>query len=141
MTALLCLALIGCDSLPGGSLSAPVRFSPPPAGSFTTTTVRVSADGVSEPVPGAVVTRDFFPAVKLPPLLGREFVEGDWTGGASRLALLREDLWQRRFSGAPDIIGRTIDIDGTSVTIIGIMPRGFDAPAGTQLWLTPAAPI
>jgi hypothetical protein len=41
---------------------------------------------------------------------------------------------QRRFGGSPAIIGQVIEVDGRTTTIVAVAPRGFEAPAGAQLW-------
>jgi hypothetical protein len=126
---LVCLALSACG--PGGSLS---RYPPPPAGSFTPVTVRISIGGTAEATPGALVKRDFFPGTGVMPLLGRLFADADWTQGANRLVALSEDFWRQRFGAGPDIIGTSIEVDGAPATIICVLPRGFDAPPGAKFW-------
>jgi hypothetical protein len=50
-------------------------------------------------------------------------------------ALLSSAPWQRRFGGSPAIIGQVIEVDGRTMTIVAVAPRGFEAPAGAQLWV------
>jgi len=69
------------------------------------------------------------------PSLGRLFLTEDYQGKTQNI-LLSHNLWQRRFSGDPSIIGRTIEVDRKIVTVIGIMPYGFDLPRGTEFWTT-----
>ena len=130
-TTLVSLALSACS--PGGPLN---RYPPPPAGSFSAVTVPISLDGTVESTPGALVKRDFFPGTGVLPLLGRLFMDADWTQGASRLVVLSEDLWRQRFGAGPDIIGRSIQVDGAPATVIAVLPRGFDAPPGAKFWYT-----
>jgi hypothetical protein len=131
LLATACLTLGACD------IRKLAGYPDPPAGSFTAVTVRVSADGVAESVPGATVTPDFFRAYPgMSPLLGRHFIApDDYAAGASRVALLSEDLWRRRFGAGPEIIGKTIDIDGAPVTIVGILPDAFRQPPDAKCWL------
>jgi len=49
-------------------------------------------------------------------------------------------LWQRHFGGDPRVVGRTLDVDGTPMTVIGVMPREFRYPTGADLW-TPLVPV
>ena len=58
------------------------------------------------------------------PLLGRVFTEDEDTN-AHRVAVISHGLWQRRFGGAADVVGRTISLDDTPYEVIGVMPRHF----------------
>ncbi|MBC7788600.1 MAG: ABC transporter permease [Anaerolineae bacterium] len=74
------------------------------------------------------------------PVLGRSFVAEEASVGASSVVLIGYGLWQRRFGGDRDILGRTVMLDGKIHTIAGVMPRDFDLPdfdGGKlrQLWL------
>jgi putative ABC transport system permease protein len=87
-----------------------------------------------ERVEGATVTSNFFSALGVRALLGRTVSsELDRPGGAI-VAVLSYGLWQRRFGSDPLILGRTLEIDGESRTVVGVMPPGFAYPAGTELW-------
>jgi predicted permease len=74
---------------------------------------------------GLKVTQNLLPMLGVQPLLGRLFVEGEDRVGAEHEIILSYNLWQRRFSGDPNIVGKTILLDGASYTIVGIMPQGF----------------
>jgi hypothetical protein len=107
----------------------------PPAGSFEIVRGQVrAADGLL-PVQAAIVTTDFFQSTGAQPLLGRFFVDGDQNSSANQVVVLSHDLWSRRFSSAPTVIGRPLEIDGRTATIIGIATRDFDLPAGTEIWM------
>ena len=64
------------------------------------------------------------------PVAGRAFNESDDDPGAAPVALLNEELWRRRFGGDQGIIGRTINLNGTVHTVVGIVPATYDFPAG-----------
>jgi putative ABC transport system permease protein len=95
--------------------------------------------GADEPmrVDGAAASADLFPTLGVQPLIGRIFVEEDDRPEAGGTAILSYRLWQTRFGGDPGVIGRQLSLDGTSHTIIGVMPREFRFPTpDTQLWRT-----
>ncbi len=87
-------------------------------------------------VRGARVTASFFDVLGVPPALGRAFAPGDDRPGAPRVVVLSHHLWQERLHGAPDAIGRQIDVNAVPRTIVGIMPPRFAYPARhVELWL------
>ncbi|MBL8206052.1 MAG: ABC transporter permease [Blastocatellia bacterium] len=87
----------------------------------------------AERLQGMAVTADFFPALGVQAALGRGFTPEEDQPGASQVAVLSDRFWQRRFSGDPNILGRTIRLDGENIKIVGVMPPGFDHPL---LWGT-----
>jgi putative ABC transport system permease protein len=96
----------------------------------------VTITGAGEPlrVEGCEVSASFFDVLRVPPLLGRTFAPDENEPGKDKVAVLAYGLWQQRFGGREDIVGSTISIDGTPLTIIGVMPRGFSYPAEMNLW-------
>jgi putative ABC transport system permease protein len=78
------------------------------------------------------VTPEFFPVLRVAPLLGRAFNPGDEVEGRHRVAILSYGFWQRRFGGAPDVIGKTIELSETSYEIVGVMPQSFSYPVGSD---------
>lgn len=73
-------------------------------------------------------TEDFFPMLGVAPSLGRVFKPEEFEAGADNVVVLTDRFWTRRFGGDPNIIGRTIQLDGKTVEIIGVMPPGIDHP-------------
>jgi predicted permease len=67
-------------------------------------------------------------------LLGRTYDERDDRPGVPGTVVLSYGAWQRIFGGDRGVINRQITVDGFPVTIVGVMPRGFDAPSGTDVW-------
>jgi hypothetical protein len=86
-------------------------------------------------LPGGSVTKDFFPGTTAKPLLGRFFIDSDFVSVAPATVVLSNQLWSERFSASPDLIGRTVEVDGRGWTVIGIAPAGFDVPSGAQFWV------
>jgi predicted permease len=78
-----------------------------------------------EQVEGGKVSGDIFRVLGVKPLVGRTFLpEEDQPGGAA-VVILSHELWQRSFGSDPSIVGRSIGIDGNSVTVVGVLPQGF----------------
>ena len=117
----------------------------------------ISENG-SESVEGIIVTKDYFSVTGLKPYLGRTFHDSDAVADAPQVIILGYDLWQRRFNGDPNIIGKTIPFRGLfgapPPTVIGVMPPGvrflpspnvagnpnYNVNAQADWWL-PARPI
>ncbi|HXT86192.1 MAG TPA: ABC transporter permease [Verrucomicrobiae bacterium] len=99
-----------------------------------------SQSGV-ESVLGCAVSANFFSVLAVSPMIGRSFVPEEQRPGAGTVAILSYALWQRQLGGQP-ALGKTIQLDGRSYTVIGVMPNGFDYPVPVELWvpldLTPA---
>lgn len=97
--------------------------------------------GVESPehIAGLKVTHDLFPMLGIQPMLGRLFVEGEDKDGADHEVILSYRLWQRRFSGDPNVLGKPIVLDGNGYVVVGVMPQGFQfAPfwaTHAELWV------
>ncbi|MFC1661815.1 ABC transporter permease [Gemmatimonadota bacterium] len=85
----------------------------------------VSVVGLEEPeeVEAIFVTYTTFEALRLSPTLGRRFSAEDDSPGAPRTIILSHDYWQTRFAGDPNVVGRTLRVDGETREIIGVMPE------------------
>jgi putative ABC transport system permease protein len=92
---------------------------------FADQTAVLLGDGEPEQVPSQVATGNLFSVLGVDALLGRTFSEDDTKPGQPRIVVLSYGLWQRRFGGDPQIVGRTININQNDVTVIGVMPAGF----------------
>jgi len=98
----------------------------------------LSGTGEPERVGQTLVSANFFDVAGVQPAIGRGLRPGEDQRGDDREVILSDGLWRRRFAGASSAIGQSIRIDDRNFTIIGIMPRGFDFPIGTDVW-TPLA--
>jgi putative ABC transport system permease protein len=88
----------------------------------------LSSGGESQFVDGVFASGAFFDTLGVPALLGRTFSDtDDQRGGGPNgpVAVISHSLWQRRFGGATDVIGRTIPLDHVPFTIVGVTPSGF----------------
>ena len=126
--AVICaLAICACGPSAG--------FKEPPAGSFVQQTHLVKTDVKTASMPGAAVSKEFFAGTDARPLLGRYFLDADFTPIARSTVVLSNQLWTEGFAAAPSIIGRETQIDDHRATIVGVAPKGFDFPAGAQFWI------
>ena len=87
----------------------------------------VTEGGDPERLIGAAVNADYFPLFGVKPLLGRVFTRDEDKPDAPQVIVLSHSLWQRRFGGDPNILGREVNIGGKT-TVIGIMPAEFKFP-------------
>jgi putative ABC transport system permease protein len=85
------------------------------------------------------VSADFFPLLGVPPILGRTFVPNEFPSGGAPVVILSYALWQRRFGGDPNTIGRAVALAQESYTIVGVMPDDFQLPETCDIWM-PLAP-
>ncbi|MBA3850223.1 MAG: hypothetical protein C0502_09560 [Opitutus sp.] len=83
----------------------------------------------------AAVSTGLLTLLSTPPILGRTFTAADGAPGAPRVALISHRVWQKRYGGARDVIGRSVRFNGEPVTVVGVMPEGFAFPDNQQLWL------
>ena len=88
---------------------------------------------------GLQVTQNMFPMLGVAPMMGRWFVVGEDTKGSDHEVILSARLWQRRFNGDPNILGKTITLNGEAYEIVGVMPPEFKfAPfwaTHAELWV------
>jgi predicted permease len=84
--------------------------------------------GHEQPVPltGILVAEGFFQTLGVEPALGRLFKAEEFVKHAQPVGLLTYPVWKRQFGGDPSIVGRAIDLNNTSVTVIGVLPETFD---------------
>src|SRR5215212_8354311 len=90
---------------------------------------------------GASVSANFFDLLGVRAALGRAFVEGEDAPEAQRAAVITHGLWQRRFGGDRNVVGRAVALDGESFTIVGVLPAEFEFAklGGAEVW-TPLRP-
>ena len=97
----------------------------------------VSGDA-PERVQGLRVTSDVLAMTGVRPLIGRLIRPEEDTPSGELPVVLSWGYWQRRFAGRRDVLGQRLLVDGTSYTVVGVMPRGFDFPmfwaTGVQMW-------
>jgi predicted permease len=95
----------------------------------------LSDDTGSERIEGASVTYDFANVLGIQPMLGRMFTADEDHPKAEYVVVISEGLWQSRFGGTRDVIGRTLKLNGRPHTIVGVMPGAVRFPGNVRLWV------
>ncbi|HEX6966674.1 MAG TPA: ABC transporter permease [Gemmatimonadaceae bacterium] len=92
--------------------------------------------GGAEPerLTGTKVSPDFFRVLGASPALGRTFLAADDRSGAPPVIVLAHSMWTRDFGADPNVLGRTIELDGKTYTVIGVMPADFRFPRSAEYW-------
>jgi putative ABC transport system permease protein len=93
--------------------------------------------GDAERIYGRALSTGMIPLLGVSPQLGRAFQPEDYRAGAPRVVLLSDRLWKRRYAGDPRAVGQTIQLDGESHTIVGVMPAQFQFPVSVYSVWTP----
>jgi predicted permease len=93
--------------------------------------------GEPETVTAVQATTNFLSTLGVKPFLGRDFRAGDDVAAGPYVAILTHSYWRSRFGGDPRVVGRSVRLDSNSVTIVGVLPAGFEfAPRGNaQIWV------
>jgi len=106
--------------------------------------VTLTGEGQAVRLRGIVATADLFPLLGASPALGRTFLpEEDNAGGGPQgyPAILSWACWQQYFGGDPKTIGRSVNLNGNTYTVVGVMPANFSFPVQAQpaeVWISPA---
>jgi putative ABC transport system permease protein len=95
----------------------------------------LSDSGRPERVMLRIVLPSLLPTLGVDTVRGRNFLPEETTKGRDRVALITYGLWQRRFGGADDAVGKSVYLDNTEYQIVGILPRDFQFEAPVDLWV------
>jgi putative ABC transport system permease protein len=88
-----------------------------------------------ETVAFATTSANFFDVLGVRPALGRTFVSVEDAAGKNGVVVIADRLWRRRFGSDPAVVGRTVSLQGETVTVVGVMSAAFAYPSGdTDLW-------
>ncbi len=102
---------------------------------FLETRVTLTGDGEAQRVEATEVSAGFFDVLGARPALGRTFTRAENERGQNRVVVLSHALWQQHFAGHPSVLARTIVLNGISHTVVGVMPKEFDVPAQSAVWV------
>jgi putative ABC transport system permease protein len=106
---------------------------------YSETAFALTGAGEPERLYGAQVTTNFFDVIGLKPAMGRLFTSANEIEGQDALVVISHGLWQRRFGGASDIVGKTMTLSTRVYEIIGVMPPAMRWPERAEFW-KPLAP-
>lgn len=93
---------------------------------FADTTFNLTGSGDPEEIPAQMATPNLFSVLGVNAIVGRTFDPGDWSQNQSRPVVISYGLWQRRFGGEENVVGRKIILDKEEATIVGVLPAGFN---------------
>ncbi|MEJ2503572.1 MAG: ADOP family duplicated permease [Gemmatimonadota bacterium] len=107
-----------------------------PLALYNETTVNLTGAGEAEQLEAEVVGPGIFDVLGVAPVLGRGLLPEDGVAGAAGSAVISHDLWQRRFGGEADVLGRGVVLDDVAFSIVGVMPQGFRGLSfDTEIWV------
>jgi predicted permease len=104
-------------------------------GVATARSFNLTGRGEPERVRGATVTANYLSTLGTKPVLGRTISTEDDRPNGSPVALISYGLWQKHFGGNADVLTESLNLDGRSYNIIGVMPPGFDVPGIADVWI------
>jgi putative ABC transport system permease protein len=102
---------------------------------FTQWGMNLAGDGEPERVQAGIVMPDFFATLGVSPSLGRGFTDADGVPGAADVVVISDGLWKRRFGADPSVIGKTLQLNARTQTVVGVMSASFSIPPGVELWV------
>ena len=88
--------------------------------------------GMGEPerVPAEMISANFFPLLGVKPVIGRAFLPEEDQVGAAPVVLISGGLWKRKFGSSPEALGKSLTLNGTAYTIVGVIPADFHYTGG-----------
>src|SRR5579864_1747318 len=99
----------------------------------SSTSYSAGAGDLPEAAAAIATQANFFDTLGVQPLIGRAFAKGE-DQGKHQVVMLSYGFWQRHLAGAGNAVGKTVQLNGEPYAVIGVMPRWFEFPAGTDLW-------
>jgi putative ABC transport system permease protein len=97
--------------------------------------LNLTGDGNPQRILAAQVSADFFSLLGAKPAFGRTFLSGDDLPGRNQIIVLSYALWRHRYGSDPSILGAQVTINGGQVTVVGVMPDGFEFPSDVKAWV------
>ncbi|MGD0306308.1 MAG: ABC transporter permease [Candidatus Acidiferrales bacterium] len=133
------LISISAGDREGGTTGIPVSFTKFQAlqqqsktlestSAFYQTTMNMTGSGEPQTINANRVNADFFHTLGVAPVMGRDFLQAEDQIGGANVAILSNGFWRGEFNSDPNVLGKTLVLDGNATTIVGVMPRSFDFP-------------
>ena len=101
---------------------------------FATSDAKLTGGGEQRVLAGVWVAGNFFSMLGIQPQLGRLFTPEETVKGGRPAVLLSYPFWQRQFAGNPEIVGQAITLNNRAVTVVGVLPAGFDFGGSLSSW-------
>ena len=102
---------------------------------FSQGTVNLSGTEGPERFRGAFVSANVFDLLRVRPIVGSTFREGDDLAGVPMTVVLGHEVWETRYDSDPGVVGQVVKVNGEQATILGVMPKGFQFPQDQELWV------
>ena len=102
---------------------------------FGSAPLTLSGTGEATRVIVAMVTPDFFRVLRVSPSLGAGFAPDQDQPGRRQVVLLGDAVWRGRFGADPAVVNRSVTLDGTVYTVVGVLPPGFSYPSRADIWM------
>lgn len=106
---------------------------------FSRADMSMTGAGDAAHVDAARTSADFFTVLRTPAFLGRAFLAGDTLPGRDNVLVLNYGFWMRQFAGDPNVLGRKIELDQRTYTVVGVMPKTMQYPLAIDI-VVPFAP-
>jgi predicted permease len=102
-------------------------------GAFKSDSFNLTGSGEPVRLNGLRASAGFFPVLGVEPMLGRFFNAEEDRAGNEHVAILSYSLWQEQFGGDPAIVGRSVELNASAYTVVGVMPAGFSFPRAEEM--------
>jgi predicted permease len=104
-------------------------------GAVTSTQASIGIEGEgAQALTGSTIDPALLTLLGVSPARGRSFTAEDAQADAPAVVLIGYDVWQEQFAAAPDVLGRTVRVNGREAEVVGVMPEGFGFPFDDQIW-------
>jgi predicted permease len=95
----------------------------------------VGPDGTPERYRGVWITPNLLRVLRVQPVVGRDFRDGEEAAGAEPVVIISDKVWRDRFQASPDAIGQALRVNGKVYTVVGVMAPKFGFPMSHDMWL------
>jgi len=102
---------------------------------FASLSMNLGSSSPPEPIKAVHISADYFKVFGVTPIAGRQFAEAEDLPHGPAVAILSYGIWQSRFGGAQDVVGRPILLNGAPYSVVGVIPNGFQADPEADVWI------